>query len=492
MDPEENLIQQKISKLKELRKQKINPYPYTFDKGKSSQEIKSGYEESKSGEQPKGKESYAGRVMRVRRMGKIAFLTVRDELGDLQVVFKEDTTKDFELNELLDIGDFIGVEGSVGRTKVGEISIFAESFQVLCKSVRPLPEKYHGIKDVEIKYRQRHVDLIMSLDSRKVFKQRHEILRFIREFLYNRGFIELETPVLQTVYGGANARPFITHHNAQDLDVYLKISPELFLKRLIIGGFEKVFDLGKCFRNEGIDTNHNPEFTMLELYQAYADYNDMMEITETIIRECAKKVFGKTKFFFRGQEIDIGKPFRKLRMVDAIKELAGIDVSVKSTEELKEIVDSFSDVELKGEITRGLLINTIFEQACEQKLAQPTFILDYPIEVCPLTKAHRKDDGFTERFELFIAGSEYANAYSELNDPLDQKERFNKQERDRELGDEEAMPKDNDFIQSVEYGLPPTGGLGIGIDRLIVLLTEQDSIRDVIPFVLLKPKEQGE
>ncbi|HDP73719.1 MAG TPA: lysine--tRNA ligase [Candidatus Woesearchaeota archaeon] len=489
MDPEENLIQQKISKLKELRNQKINSFPYKFEKGKSSSEIKHQYENSKSGELPKGKESYAGRIMRVRRMGRIAFFTVRDEWDDLQVVFKEDTTKGFEVNELLDIGDFIGVNGSVGKTKVGEISIFAESFKVLCKSIRPLPEKYHGIKDVEIKYRQRYVDLIMSLDSRKVFRQRHEIIRFFRDFLFDRGFIELETPILQTVYGGANARPFITHHNAQDLDVYLKISPELFLKRLIIGGFEKVFDMGKCFRNEGIDTNHNPEFTMLELYQAYADYNDMMEITETVIRECAKKVFRKTKFMFKGHEIDVGKPFSKVKMVDAIKNLAGIDVSIKSTEELKEIVDSFSDVELRGELTRGLLINAIFEQACEEKLIQPTFILDYPIEVCPLTKAHRKEEGFTERFELFIAGSEFANAYSELNDPLDQKERFNKQERDRELGDEEAMPKDNDFITSVEYGMPPTGGLGIGIDRLIVFLTEQESLRDIIPFVLLKPKE---
>ncbi len=485
----DNLIERGKERIKALREKGINPFPYTFDKKYSSTQIKEKYKDIAQGGFSEEVVSFAGRVITRRVLGKIAFLTLRDEFGDLQVVFKKDTTKDFDNLSLLDIGDFCGVYGKVSRTKAGELSIFVEKFEILSKSLRGLPEKYHGINDPDLKQRYRYLDLIMNLATREVFRKRHEIIKYIRQFLYERGFIELETPILQAVYGGANARPFITHHNALDRDLYLRISLELYLKRLIIGGYEKVFEIGKNFRNEGMDTMHNPEFSMIELYQAYVDYNEMMNLTETLIKALAKDVVKKDKIKFRGHVIDLSKPFARLTMYDAIKQYTGYDVEKMSLEELKEIVDTL-DVELAGEITKGLLINVIFEELVQEKLIQPTFILDYPKEVSPLTKVHRSKPGLTERFELFIAGEEFANAYSELNDPVDQRERFEEQERNRKLGDEEAPPKDDDFLIALEHGMPPTGGLGIGIDRLVMFLTEQDSIRDVIPFVVLKESNE--
>lgn len=485
----ENLIERGKKRIKELREKGINPYPYKFDKTHSSVQIKEKYKDIANEEFSKEFVKFAGRVLTRRVLGRIAFITLRDEFGDMQVVFKRDTTKDFELIKMIDLGDFIGVEGKVSRTRAGEISIFVDTFEILAKTLRGLPEKYHGITDPDLRQRYRYLDLIMNLSTREVFRKRHEIIKYIRQFLFERGFIELETPVLQAVYGGANARPFITHHNALDRDLFLRISLELYLKRLIIGGYEKVFEIGKNFRNEGMDTMHNPEFTMIELYQAYADYNDMMELTETLIKALAKDVIKKDKIMFKGHEIDLTKPFEKLTMYDAIKKYANYDVEKMSLEELKSIVDSL-DFELVGEISKGALINLIFEELVQDKLIQPTFILDYPKEVSPLTKIHRSKEGLTERFELFIAGEEFANAYSELNDPIDQRERFEEQERNRKLGDEEAPPTDKDFLVALEHGMPPTGGLGIGIDRLVMFLTEQDSIRDVIPFVVLRELDE--
>ncbi len=481
----ENLIERGKKRIQELKDRGINPFPYKFDKTHSSVQIRKEYKNIETEVFSKESVKFAGRVLTRRALGKIAFLTLRDEFGDLQVVFKKDTTSNYELLNLIDLGDFIGVEGKVSKTKAGEISVFVDKCKILSKTLRGLPEKYHGLTDPDLKQRYRYLDLIMNLSTREIFRKRHEIIKYIRQFLYERGFIELETPILQSVYGGANAKPFITHHNTLHRDLFLRISTELYLKRLIIGGYEKVFEIGKDFRNEGMDTTHNPEFTMIELYQAYADYNDMMDITETLIKDLARDVIRKNKVIFKGHEIDLTKPFPKLTMFEAIKRFTNYDVTKMSFDELKRIVDSFN-VELTGKVTKGVLINVIFEELVEDKLIQPTFILDYPVEVSPLTKIHRSKKGLTERFELFIAGDEFANAYSELNDPIDQRERFEEQEQNRKLGDEEAPPKDRDFLIALEHGMPPTGGLGIGIDRLVMLLTGQDSIRDVIPFVLLR------
>lgn len=491
MDPEENLIKDKLKKLEKINEKGINPYPYSFDKKYSSKEIKEKYKNIKFNEFSEETTNYAGRIITKRILGKIAFFTLRDEHEDLQIVFRANQTKDYENIELLDLGDFIGVKGKVSKTKAGEISIFSEEFQILSKSIRPLPEKYHGIQEPELKQRYRHLDLIMNLDSRDLFRKRHLIIKEIRDFLYNNGFIELETPILQQVYGGANARPFITHHNVLDEDLYLRISLELYLKRLIIGGYEKVFEIGKNFRNEGIDTMHNPEFTMLELYQAYVDYNEMMRLTESLIKHLAKNILKKDKFKFKGNIIDVNKKFSVISMTDVIKKYINLDVLNMTEKQLRKIIQE-NEIELNGEITKGSMINAIFEELVQEKLIQPTFVIDYPTEVSPLTKKHRQKPGFTERFELFISGEEFANAYSELNDPIDQKQRFEMQEKNRRKGDEEVPPKDEDFIKALESGMPPAGGLGIGIDRLVMFLTEQDSIRDVIPFVLLKRNNENE
>jgi len=380
----------------------------------------------------------------------------------------------------------------VFRTKRGEISVHAKQVTLLCKSLQPLPEKWHGLKDTEIRYRQRYVDLIVNEDVRETFYKRTKIIKAIREFLDARDFIEVDTPILATIASGAAARPFITHSNALDIDLYLRIATELYLKRLIVGGFERVYEMGKDFRNEGIDVRHNPEFTMIELYQAYADYNDMMEITENLIAYCAEKVLGTTKINYQGTELDLTPPWNRMTMVEAVKKYSGVDFNeIKSDEEARETAKKLKVLdELKKKLkdcTKGDILNAVFEAYVEEHLIQPTFILDYPVEISPLTKKKNDDPTMTERFEAFIFAREIANAYSELNDPIDQKERFEQQANDKELGDEEAYATDDDFVNSLEIGMPPTGGLGIGVDRIIMFLTDSYSIRDIILFPTMKP-----
>ena len=378
------------------------------------------------------------------------------------------------------------------KTKRGEISVHAKQVTLLCKSLQPLPEKWHGLKDTEIRYRQRYVDLIVNEDVRETFYKRTKIIKAIREFLDARDFIEVDTPILATIASGAAARPFITHSNALDIDLYLRIATELYLKRLIVGGFERVYEMGKDFRNEGIDVRHNPEFTMIELYQAYADYNDMMEITENLIAYCAEKVLGTTKINYQGTELDLTPPWNRMTMVEAVKKYSGVDFNeIKSDEEAREVAKKLKVLdELKKKLkdcTKGDILNAVFEAYVEEHLIQPTFILDYPVEISPLTKKKNDDPTMTERFEAFIFAREIANAYSELNDPIDQKERFEQQANDKELGDEEAYATDDDFVNSLEIGMPPTGGLGIGVDRIIMFLTDSYSIRDIILFPTMKP-----
>ena len=483
------IIEQRKRKLNELKELGINPYPYSFDRTINSKDLKEKYKNIKEDEFSEKEESIAGRIMALRIMGKISFMTIRDGNGDAQIVLKRDETKNYNILKKFDIGDFIGAKGKVGKTKKGEISIFADEIVLLAKSLRPLPEKYHGLKDQELKYRKRYLDLITNLDSRRIFYERSMIIREIRQFFYEKGFIEVETPILDTVYGGANARPFITHHNALDQDMFLKISPELYLKRLQIGGFENVFEITKCFRNEGVDTTHNPEFTMIEWYTAYHDYFYSMDLVEELIQRLAKKIRGTLKIEYGGKTIDLSH-FERLTMFDAIKKYANYDVEKMSEDELRKICESHN-IELVGDITKGVLINAIFEEFVEEKLIQPTFIIDYPKEISPLTKKHRSKEGLVERFELFIDGHEMSNAYSELNDPIDQRERFEREELDRKKGNDEAPPTDKEFIEAMEYGMPPMTGVGIGIDRLVMLLTGAETIRDVILFPTLK-KEDSE
>ncbi|MGM5481168.1 MAG: lysine--tRNA ligase [Nanobdellota archaeon] len=493
MEQDNHLIQERIRKLGELKERGINPYPYTYDVSKHAAAIKREHEGLAPESHTGNDESVAGRIMLLRRMGKASFVTIQDDSDRIQLYFRaDDVGKDtYKLLKKLDIGDFIGAKGEIFTTKTGEITIHVREFSILTKTLRPLPEKYHGIKDTELKYRKRHLDLIMNPDSRAVFKQRSAIMKEIRVFLEKRGFLEVETPILHPVYGGAAAKPFTTHHNELDMKLYLRISPELYLKRLIVGGFEKVFDINKNFRNEGIDTTHNPEFTMLEVYQAYADYNDMMELTESLYDHVAKEVFGTTKFSFKGQEVDIAKPWKRVTMLDAVKEYAGIDAGSMSVEELQDYVEE-NLIDFDKEVNWGNLVTAIFEAKCEDKFINPTFVIDHPKESTPLCKTHREDNRLIERFEPFAVGMELANAYSELNDPQKQRELLEDQQRQLRAGDEEANPLDEDFLEALENGMPPTGGLGIGIDRLIMIMTGQESIRDIIFFPTMKPSEQDE
>ncbi len=486
------LIEDKLRKLKEIRELGIEPYAYSYNRNIRAAELKERFKGLKEGESTKESFSVAGRILTIRRMGKASFCTVADSTGKIQAYLREqDIGKEsYRLFKLTDSGDFIGISGEAFKTKTGELTIYVRSLTFLSKSIRPLPEKFHGLKDKELCYRKRYLDLLFNEKSRQTFILRAEIIREIRSYLDKLGFIEVETPVLQPIYGGANARPFITHHNALNTRLYMKISPELYLKRLIIGGLEKVYEIGKNFRNEGIDYNHNPEFTMLELYAAYKDYNYIMELTEELIKMLAKKVVKKEKLSYRGHEIDLTKSFRKLTLAGAILKFADIDVEKLDINQLVAIAKKNNiEIDEKKELTKGAVINLLFEELVEEKLIEPTFIMDYPVEICPLTKKHRSKKGLTERFELFIAGQEFANAYSELNDPIDQKQRLEEQERQRKV-DDEAQPMDKDFVEAMEYGMPPTGGLGIGIDRLVMLLTESETIRDVILFPTLRRKKE--
>ncbi|WP_414673407.1 lysine--tRNA ligase [Megamonas hypermegale] len=432
----------------------------------------------------------AGRLMAVRGHGKASFTVVEDLSGKIQAYFRLDNLGEEKYAEfkLLDIGDIVGVEGTLFKTHRGEITIKVTDFSILAKSLRPLPEKFHGLKDVETRYRQRYLDLIVNPDVRQTFIARTKIIKSIRSYLDERGFLEVETPVLSPIAGGANARPFITHHNALDIDMYLRIATELYLKRLVVGGLERVYELGRVFRNEGIDIRHNPEFTSIEIYQAYADYNDLMDVTEGIVRQAAIDACGSTKITYEGTEIDLSS-FRRVTMNDAVAEVTGKDFSkAQSVEEARAMADELG-VPTDGKNSIGEIMYEVFDEKVESTLIQPTFVTQYPTEVSPLAKRNKENPAFTDRFEAFVYGRELANGFSELNDPIDQEQRFIDQQKARENGDDEAHMMDHDYITALEYGLPPTGGLGIGIDRLVMFLTDSPSIRDVLLFPTMKPIE---
>ncbi|MGI6031430.1 MAG: lysine--tRNA ligase [Eubacteriales bacterium] len=431
----------------------------------------------------------AGRLMSKRGMGKVSFCDLQDRFGRIQLYVKRDNIGEEPYKEFkkLDIGDIIGVKGTVFRTQKGEISIQITEYTLLSKSLLPLPEKWHGLKDVELRYRQRYVDLITNPTAKVALVNRSRIVSAMRRYLDDRGYLEVETPVLNTIPGGAAARPFITHHNTLDLDMYLRIATELHLKRLIVGGMEKVYEIGRIFRNEGMDKNHNPEFTTIELYEAYTDYHGMMDLAENLVRHVAQEVLGTTQITYQGTEIDLGSPWKRWTMTDAVKHFTGIDFDTITTDEEAVAAARSVGVEIEGTMARGNVLNLLFEEKVEDNLIQPTFIMDYPVEVSPLTKRKPGKPELTERFELFVVGRELANAYSELNDPIDQRERFMRQMELRAAGDEEANMIDEDFLNALEYGMPPTGGIGMGIDRLVMLLTDSATIRDVLFFPTMKP-----
>lgn len=481
-----HLMQVRIDKLKELQEQGKDPFEITkFNRTNTAGEIKANYENFEQKDV-----TVAGRIIAKRIMGKASFCTIQDSDERIQsyVSINDLGEEAYKAFKTWDIGDIIGITGFVFKTKTEEISVHAKEVTLLSKSLRPLPEKFHGLKDVDLRYRQRYVDLIVNPEVKNTFVLRSKIIKEVKKYLDNKGYLEVDTPILSTIAGGAAARPFITHHNTLDLDMYLRIANELYLKRLIVGGFDKVYEMGRMFRNEGMDIKHNPEFTNIELYAAYEDYNDMMDLTEDLFRTVAQNVLGKTVITYQGVEIDLGTKWKRISMIDSIKEVTGIDFNTIETDEQAIEIAKQKNVEIDElKKTRGDIINTFFEEFVEETLIQPTFIYDYPVEVSPLTKKKPSDKRLTERFECFIGGREYGNAYSELNDPIDQYERFKKQVEAREAGDEEANMMDDDFIQALEYGMPPTGGLGIGIDRMIMLLTDSASIRDVLLFPTMKP-----
>ena len=482
---ENHLIAIRKEKLEELKKAGKDPFKITkYNRTHLSQNIKDHYDELE------GKDvSVAGRIMAKRIMGKASFCTIQDAEGKIQsyVSINDLGEESYAEFKTYDIGDIIGIKGFVFKTRTEEISIHAKEVVLLTKSLRPLPEKFHGLKDTELRYRQRYVDLIMNPEVKDTFMIRSKIIKEIKNVLDNKGYVEVETPILNTIAGGAAARPFITHHNTLNMDMYLRIANELYLKRLIVGGFDRVYEMGRMFRNEGISIKHNPEFTSIELYAAYQDYNDMMDITEEIISTVAQKVLGTTKITYQGTPIDLTPNWKRISMIDSIKEVTGIDFNILNTDEEASDAARKIGIEIDGTLERGNVINLVFEERVEETLIQPTFIIDYPVEVSPLTKRKPSDPRLVERFEVFIGGREYGNAYSELNDPLDQYERFMKQVEAKQKGDEEAGGMDEDFVTALEIGLPPTGGMGIGLDRLIMLLTDSASIRDILFFPTMKP-----
>ena len=479
------MLQIRRDKLKQLKEEGRNPYLVEkFERSNTTKEIVENFEnfEDKS-------VTIAGRVMAKRGHGKVTFLDIQDSTGRVQAFLKIDNLGD-EYNDvkLLDIGDIVGITGEVFKTHMGEVSVRAENFKILTKSLQILPEKWHGLQDQDLKYRQRYVDLIMNPSIKETFLKRNRIIKEIRNYLDDRGFLEVETPTLNTIAGGANARPFITHHNTLDIDMYLRIANELYLKRLVVGGFDKVYEMGKMFRNEGMDTTHNPEYTAMEVYAAYEDYHDMMELTENLVATVAEKVLGKTVIEYDGVELDLTPPWRRISMVEAVKEYAGVDFTNIETDEEAIKVAEEKGLKLEpSKMTRGNIINEFFEEFCEEHMIQPTFVTGHPVDISPLAKRNPEDPRYTNRFEAFINTKEIANAFSELNDPIDQRERFTAQIEAKRLGDDEAHPMDEDFLNAIEVGLPPTGGLGIGIDRLIMFLTGETSIRDVILFPTMKP-----
>lgn len=487
LDELNELMRIRREKLNELYSRGINPYGSRFLVTHKSQDIINNFAELEN-----TNVVVAGRLMAKRIHGKASFGNLEDITGQIQIYVRKNDIGDDDYEFFLrsDIGDILGIEGTVFRTRRGEVSIAVKKLQMLAKSLRPLPEKWHGLKDVDQRYRQRYLDLIVNPEVKKLFVLRSHIIRRLRQLLDEKNFLEVETPMMQTVAGGATARPFITHHNALDIDLYLRIAPELFLKRLLVGGFEKVYEINRNFRNEGISTKHNPEFTMLELYQAYADYQDMMELAEELVSRVAQEVLGTMVISYQGETIDLTPPWKRLSMLEAIKKYIGIDLSKARTDaEAREMVRQL-DLTLDSKASKGSVIFEVFDALVEPQLVQPTFITHYPIEVSPLAKRNAEDPNYTDRFEFFIAGREIGNAFSELNDPIDQQERFLKQVEQRVTGDQEAHMMDEDYIEALEYGMAPAGGMGIGIDRLVMLLTDSASIRDVILFPTMRPRRK--
>lgn len=488
---ENPLRAEKRRKLHDLREKGVNPFPHSYERTHHAGELHAKFSNINAGEKLENeKVSLAGRLMTMRDMGKAAFFTIQDQSGRIQIYLRIQEMSEAAQTafKLVDIGDIVGIHGFVFKTQKGELSVHSTNFQILCKTLEPLPEKYHGLADVEIKYRHRHLDLIADIDSRKVFEMRSKIIGEFRRFLDARGFLEVETPVLQPVYGGAAAKPFDTHHNALDMKLYLKISPEIYLKRLIVGGFEKVYEVAKNFRNEGIDRSHNPEFTMLEYYEAYTDYNYQMKQFEEIIAYVAKTVTGSTKLIYQDREVDFTPPWRRLTVYDGLKEYAGIDAENISEKDLFSKIKEWGST-LEKPSSKGEMLMEAFDLKVEENLWQPTFVMDHPVEISPLTKMHREKKGLVERFEPVAACMEIGNAYTELNDPEEQYARLKEQESKRAT-DDEAHPMDEDFMHAIDVGMPPTGGVGIGIERIVMILTNQPSIRDIILFPTMKIKKE--
>lgn len=492
MEDINDLISQRIKKLEELRSIGINPYGNSFRVNDSSGAITDKFG-SLSAEELAAKQHHctlAGRIIALRSFGKAAFAHIQDNDGRIQIYIKKDGVGEdaYSIFKKVDIGDFIGIDGILFRTKTGELTIEVEKFSILSKSIRPLPEKWHGLTDIEARYRQRYVDLIVNSDVKNVFKTRSRIIKEIRDYLDSHGFLEVETPMMQPIPGGATARPFKTHHNALGIDLYLRIAPELYLKRLIIGGFERVYEINRNFRNEGLSIKHNPEFTMLEFYMTYSDYNDLMILTEEMITTLSNKITGGMKISAWGHEIDLTPPWDRLTLRDSVIKYTNIDKKVLEDRNLAIEWARREEIPVKGDESLARIILEIFEKKVEEHLIKPTFIIDYPTEISPLARRKNDDPDITERFELYIAGIEVANAFSELTDPEDQRQRFLAQEKERAVGDEEAHKMDEDFIRALEYGMPPTAGEGIGIDRVVMLFTGQRSIRDVILFPHMRPE----
>ena len=490
LNEQELIRREKASNIRELG---IDPFGEKFDRTDFALDLKNKYStvEHDAFNDMDDTATVAGRIMFIRKMGKASFFSIQDKTGKIQVYISINDVgeESYQLFKTADLGDIVGVYGKIMKTQTGELTIKCLKYTHLVKALRPLPEKFHGLTDIEERYRRRYVDLIMNEEAKKVAFIRPKIIRCIQNFMDNRGFTEVETPVLTTLLTGASARPFVTHHNTQDLDMYLRIALELPLKRLLVGGMEAVYEIGRTFRNEGMDPKHNPEFTLMEAYLAYSDLNGMMDMTEAMYQEIANKVFNRTVFNWCGNEINLEGPWKRISMTDAIKEKTGIDFKEKITLEEAKALAHTHNIEVEEHFTVGHIINAFFEKYVEETLIQPTFLYGHPIEISPLTKANKEDPRFVDRFELFIGGKEFANAYTELNDPMDQLERFEEQLKERDLGNDEANDIDMDFIEALEYGMPPAGGIGYGIDRLCMLFTESESIRDVILFPTMKERK---
>lgn len=485
VDHESDQLQFRKNKLEELKQNNIEAYGGKYPVSHYSKQVKDKFDELEG-----CSVSIMGRILTRRGHGKAVFANLQDSLGQIQIYIRQDRVGEdnYEFYQKLDLGDIIGITGDVFKTRTGEITVNIASFKLLSKSLRPLPEKWHGLKDVDIRYRQRYLDLIVNPEVRDVFVVRSKIIQAMRAFLTHKDFLEVETPIMHTVTGGAAARPFVTYHNTLGIELYLRIATELHLKRLIVGGFDKIFELGKVFRNEGISPNHNPEFTSVEIYQANADYEDMMTLTEEMISSVAREVLGTDKIHYQGKELDLSPPWPRKDLLELIYEFTAVDFSSVPDDKSAREIALQHDLEVSNEMKKGDVIFEFFEKYCEDKLWGPVFVKNYPIEVSPLAKRCEDDPAFTYRFEAFVAGKEIANAFTELNDPIEQRKRFEQQVKQREAGDEEAHMMDEDFLSALEHGMPPAGGLGVGIDRLVMVLTDSPSIRDVILFPTLRPK----